>query len=158
MIRSLISTAASLLLMVSVVGCSAMRHRGIAEEQERQVTEAQVPKAAVEALHKLAQSAAITDYAEEIEHGNKFYEGSWKGPMGNVDGLVTDSGDFVELEESVPADNVPAAVRAQAARCAGDDAKVAFERKTMVIYEIHYQRGEKEHEAMFTPDGRTYKD
>ena len=82
------------------------------EEQERTVKENEVPAAALAALKKLAGSATITEFAEEIEHGHKFYEGSWKGPDGNVDALVTESGDVVEIEESIPADKVPAGVRA----------------------------------------------
>ena len=67
------------------------------EDKERKVKEAEVPKAALEALKKLADKAAITEFAEEVEHGHKFYEGSWAGPGGNVDGMVTESGDLVEI-------------------------------------------------------------
>ena len=60
---------------------------------ERNVKEGDVPKAALETLKKLAAGAAFTEFAEEVEHGHKFYEGSWKGPHGNIDGLVTEAGE-----------------------------------------------------------------
>ncbi len=125
-------------------------------EQERKIKEAEVPKPALEALKKLADKAAITEFAEEIERGHKFYEGSWAGPTGNVDALVTDAGDLVEIEEVVPAEKVPAVVRAESQKQAGKDAKMTFEKKTMVLYEVHFVKGGKGHEMIFTPDGRTY--
>ncbi len=125
-------------------------------EQERAVKEAEVPAAALAALKTLAGSAPLTEFAEEIEYGHKFYEGSWKGPDGNVDGLVTEFGDVVELEESVPADKVPAAVRAAVEKEAGKDAKVSFERKTLTLYEVHFRKDGKGREMMYTPDARRY--
>ena len=118
--------------------------------------EAEVPKPALEALKKLAGNVPFTEFAEEIEHGHKFYEGSWAGPSGNVDALVTEAGDLVEIEEVVPVDKVPAPVRGQADKEAGKDAKVTFEKKTMVLYEIHFDKGGKGQEMIFTPDGRRY--
>lgn len=126
------------------------------EEQERKVKEGEVPKAALDALKKLAGSATLTEFSEEIEHGHKFYEGSWKGPDGNVDALVTESGDMVELEEIIPADKAPAAVRAEVEKEAGKDAKVSWEKKTFVMYEVHFKKDGKGREMMFTPDGRRY--
>lgn len=127
------------------------------EEGERKITEAEVPKAALEALKKLAGQAAITEFAEEIEHGHTFYEGSWNGPNGNVDAVVTPSGDLVVLEEIVPAGQVPAAVRTAGDKAADKDAKLTFEKKTMVLYEIHFANNGKGHDEMvFTPDARPF--
>jgi len=123
-------------------------------EQERKVKEAEVPKAALEALKKVADKATITEFAEEIEHGSKFYEGSWNGPGGNVDCLVTESGDLVEIEEIISADKVPAAARAAVEKEAGKDAKLTWEKKTVVMYEVHYEKGDKGQEMILTPDGR----
>ncbi len=125
-------------------------------DSERKATEADVPKAALDTLKKQAGGAAITEFAEEIEHGNKFYEGSWKGPNGNIDCLVTEAGALVEIEESIPADMAPGATRAAAQNAAGKDAKLSFEKKTMVMYEIHFQKDGKGHEVILTPDGRVF--
>lgn len=126
------------------------------QESERQVKEAEVPAAPLAALKKLAGAAPITEFAEEIEHGHKFYEGTWKAPDGQVDGLVTEAGDVVEIEESIPAEKVPAGVRAEAQKAAGKDVAVTFERKTVYLYEIHYKKDGKGREAIFTPDGGAY--
>lgn len=125
-------------------------------EQERAVTEKEVPEVALAALKKLSGGAAFTEFAEEIEHGQKYFEGSWKGPDGNVDALVTEAGDVVEIEEKLPATKIPAGVRAAAEKTAGKDASMSFERKTVYMYEIHYKKDGKTHEAIFTADGRTF--
>jgi len=125
------------------------------EESERKVEEKEVPKAALEALKKLAGGAALTEFSEEIEHGSTFYEGSWKGPHGKVDALVTADGDLVEIEEAVPGDAVPKAVKAASEKLAGKDAEMRFEKKTVVLYEVKFKKGERRHEVVLTPDGRT---
>jgi len=125
-------------------------------EQERKVKEAEVPKAALDALKKIADKATITEFAEEVEHGHKFYEGSWTGPNGKVDCLVTETGDLVETEEIISAEKVPAVSRAAAEKEAGKDAKLTWEKKTVVMYEVHYKKGDKGQEMILTPDGRRY--
>lgn len=127
-----------------------------AGDHERKVKEAEVPKAALEALRKAANNAAFTEFAEEVEHGHKFYEGSYKGPNGNVDVVVTEAGDLVVIEEVVPADSVPAAVRAALEKEAGKDAKATWEKKTIVMFEVHFKKDGKSKELVFTPEGRPF--
>ena len=124
-------------------------------EAERRVTEAEVPAAALAALKKLAAGAEITNFAEEIEHGSTFYEGSWKTPSGgNMDVLVTPAGDLVEIEEQISIDKVPAAALKVAKEAAGKETELAFEKKTMILYEVKFQKGDSRHELLLTPDGR----
>ncbi len=126
-----------------------------AGEAEREVTEAQVPAAALAALKKLAAGAKITDFAEEIEYGHTFYEGSWKPPSrGKMDVLVTPTGDLVEIEERVGTDQVPAAVLKAARKAANKGAQLAFEKKTMILYEVKFRKADGRHELLLTPDGR----
>jgi hypothetical protein len=127
-------------------------------EQERKVQEAEVPAAALAQLKKLAGAAPITQFSEEVEHGHKYYEGSWKGPDGNVDALVTEAGDVVEIEEVIPAAKVPAAVRAVIEKEAGKDAAVQYEKKTYVAYEAHFKKDGKGREILLTPEGRTHSE
>jgi hypothetical protein len=142
---------------VTVLGCVFARGQvGSHKESERKVIEAEVPKKALEALQKLADKAVITEFAEEFEHGHRFYEGSWKGPHGNIDALVTESGDVVEIEEVIPSDKVPAKARAEVEKEAGKKAKMTWEKKTFVLYEVHYKKDGKGHEIILTPDGRRY--
>jgi uncharacterized membrane protein YkoI len=125
------------------------------EEQEREVTEAEVPAPALAALKKLAAGAKFTEFAEEIEHGSTFYEGSWKTAAGgNVDALVTSAGDLVEIEEQVGPDQVPAAVLAAVRKLAGPDAGLFCEKKTLILYEVKFRKDDQRHEILYTPDGR----
>lgn len=134
---------------------AAQRDKEKAGESERKVTEADVPKAALNALVKMARNAEITEFAEEIEHGSTFYEGSWKNKAGaNVDVLVTKAGAVVEIEESIPADKVPAAALKAAKKAAGENAKFSCEKKTMILYEIKFTKDGASHEVLLTPDGR----
>ncbi|RKY06660.1 MAG: hypothetical protein DRP66_08355 [Planctomycetota bacterium] len=126
-----------------------------AGETERKVTAAEVSKAALATLKKMARGAKITEFAEEIEHGSTFYEGSWKGRKGaDVDVLVTDAGALVEIEQQIAADKVPAAALKAARKAAGKNVKLACERKTMVLYEIKFRKGDGHCELLLTPDGR----
>jgi hypothetical protein len=125
------------------------------DDSEREVTKAEVPAAALATLEKMAAGANITEFAEEVEHGHTFYEGSWKTSAGtNMDVLVTPTGDLVEVEEQASADNVPAAVLKAAKRAAGNGVQLAFERKTTILYEAKFRKGNKQHELVLTPDGR----
>ena len=127
-----------------------------AADHERTVTEKDVPKAALDTLKKLAGSNAITEFAEEVEHGHKFYEGSWKGATGNVDAVVTEAGDLVVIEEVVPNDSVPSSARAAVEKAAGAGAKLTIEKKTMILYEAHWKKDGKSHELVLTPDARPF--
>ena len=129
-------------------------NRPVQGESEREVKESEVPKAALEALKRHANTATFTEFAEEVEHGHTFYEGSYKGASGNVDVLVTETGDLVEIEEAILGDKAPAVVRAEASKAAGKDAQLRFEKKTMVRYEVHFKKEGKGHELVLTPDGR----
>jgi len=145
------------LALVGVVLCAVAYVAQAAKggEAERKVTAAEVPAAALEALKKLARRAEITEFAEEIEFGHTFYEGSWKNRSGaNVDVLVTETGDLVEIEEEMPTNKVPAAVRKAARKAAGSGVELACEKKTMILYEIKFQKDDARHELLLTPDGR----
>jgi excinuclease UvrABC nuclease subunit len=124
-------------------------------ESERQVKKEDVPKAALKTLKKLAGQAKITEFAEEIEYGHKFYEGSWKSSSGaNIDALVTEYGALVEIEKHVETDDVPSAVLKVVRKAAGKDAKLSFEKKTMILYEVKFSKDNNRHELLLTPDGR----
>jgi len=126
-----------------------------AEETERKITEADVPEAALATLKKLAAGAEIIEFTEEIEYGHTFYEGTWKNPAGaNMDVLVTPTGDLVEIEEQISTDQVPAAALKVARKAAGKKADLAFEKKTTILYEVKFQKGDVGYELLLSPDGR----
>jgi len=67
---------------------------------------------------------------------------------------VTDAGDLVEIEETVPAGKVPGPARAAAEKEAGMGATLRWEKKTMILYEVHFKKGGKSREMILTPDWR----
>jgi hypothetical protein len=157
-----ITQAASLVAVCAVVSASllawAQDKKDAPPPHEREIKEAEVPAAALAALKKLAGGAAFTEFAEEVDYGQTVYEGSWKGPDGNVDAVVTKTGDVVEIEEIMPVEKVPAGVRTAAEKEAGKDTKITYERKTLFLYEIHYKKDGKGHEAMFRTMGVPYQE
>jgi len=144
--------AAGFCLVTAIVALAQPKKQE--QEQERKVKQSEVPRAAMETLKKMAGSNPITEFSEEIEHGHKFYEGSWAGPNGHIDVLVTETGDLVEIEEAVAVDSLPAEVKAAAGKMAGKGANMRAEKKTSVHYEVKFSKDGKWQEVLFTPDGR----
>ena len=147
-------------IMLSVAGCAAADQPKKPAEVEREVTAGEVPKPALKTLKRRSRDAEITEFAEEIEHGHTFYEGSWKNKRTgkNIDMLVTKAGAVVEIEEEVGIKAVPKAVSKAARQAAGKNVKLAFEKKTMVLYEVKFTKNGKRYELLLTPDGRTIEE
>ena len=144
-------------ILFAVILCVAAYAAQVAEtdKSERGITESEVPAAALATLKKLAGGAKITEFAEEVDDGHTFYEGSWQTRSGaNMDVLVTQAGDLLEIEEQVPADKVPAAVLKVATKVAGSGTQLVLEKKTTILYEIKFMEGDRQHELLLTPDGR----
>lgn len=148
--RSLIAVACV------VVGTAAVSAAWLNDddEHERKVTEKEVPKPALDALKKQAAGAPLTKTEEEKEHGTTFYEGQWKGEHGRVEALVTADGNLVEIEEEIATDRLPAAALAAAQKQAGAGANMRWEKKTQILYEVKFKKGNSYHELLLTPDGR----
>ena len=153
--KARLAVAFCVLALLGLALTLALTAARAAEESERAVEAREVPPAALSALERMAGAATIDALSEEVEHGRTFYEGSWRGPSGRTDALVTPAGDVVEIEEAIPDASVPAPVLAELRRAAGD-ASVQVERKTLYIYEGHFDRHGKEQEIQLTPDGRRY--
>lgn len=147
---------AVIVLAAGLVGFA--RNRDEPGEGERRVKESAVPPRALATLKKLARGEKIRQFEEETENGQTYYEGSWKTTGGKVDVLVTAAGDLVEVEETVPQSEVPKPVLEQVRRTAGPGTKLHFEKKTLTLYEVHYQQGGRQHEVLFSPDGRIQKE
>jgi len=143
----------SLTLLTATAVSAAWMHEG--EEHERKVTEKQVPKPVLDALKKQSAGAPLTEIEEENEHGTTFYEAQWKGEHGRVEALVTATGDLVEIEEEIASERIPAAALAAAQKQAGAGASMRWEKKTQILYEVKFKKGDTYHELLLTPDGCT---
>lgn len=157
--KSMVIVLLLLTITLCLAGCAAPGQPKSAET-ERKVTAAEVPKPALKTLKRRARDVEITEFAEEIEHGHTFYEGSWKNKRTgkNVDMLVTKAGAVVEIEEEVGIKSVPRAVSKAARQAAGKDVKLAFEKKTTILYEVKFTKDGKRHELLLTPDGRSIEE
>ncbi len=148
------------IVFVGILLCTASyakksKRSSEAGEIERKVTEDQVPEAALKTLKRMARNAKITEFAEEIEYGHTFYEGSWKTRSGaNMDVLVTKAGALVEIEQQIETKRLPAAVQKAARKAAGKRVQLSCERKTMILYEVKFRKDDGFHELLLTPDGR----
>lgn len=148
--KSVLMVSGSLLLGVTFLASA----QGPGDEKERKLKAADVPKAAMEALKKLAASAEITEFEMEVENGVTLYEGAWKGPQGEVEAEVTAQGDVVEMEESISAEVLPKAVLEAVRKTAGSDATLQAEKNTVIYYEVKFAKNGKRHEVRYTADGR----
>jgi uncharacterized membrane protein YkoI len=126
-------------------------------DQERRLTEADVPAAALAALRKLAGDARLEEISEEVEDGRKTYEAEWETAAGEMEAEVTEAGDVLEVEQEMQLEAAPAAVREAASREAGT-ARASCEKITLHMYEIEFRKDGREHEILFTADGRRFRE
>ncbi|QDV89768.1 hypothetical protein RAS2_08420 [Phycisphaerae bacterium RAS2] len=149
-LRTVSLVGGSLLLGVSFLAFA----QGPGDEKEQKVKAGDLPKAALEALKKLAAGAEITEFEMEVENGVTLYEGSWKSPHGEVEAEVTAQGDLVEMEEHISPEVLPKAVLEAVRKTGGSDAKLHAEKLTTIHYEVKFTKNGKRHEVTYTPDGR----
>ena len=94
-----------LALVVLLTGAGAVR------AQETKIARKDVPAAVIAAFEKAYPKATIRSYAKEVEKGREVYEiESVEGNM-TRDILYSADGKALEIEESVEAGQLPAAVR-----------------------------------------------
>ena len=127
-------------------------------DDEDDLTIDQVPEPARGALLKLAGRAKIVKAQREREHGVLVYEAEWIVDGVEHEAAVTAEGALLEIEEIVPVEKVPAAVRAVIAKHFGAQTKVVVEKKMIVVYEVEARIGGKEKELLVFPTGRVHED
>jgi uncharacterized membrane protein YkoI len=134
--------------------------REVEEEEDDgdDLTIDQVPEPARAALLKLAGDAKIIEAEREHEHGVLVYEAEWAKDGTKHEAAVTADGTLVEIEEIIPVDKAPAAVRAAIAKHFGPDAKVVVEKKMVVVYEVEAKVDGKHKELLVLPTGRVHKE
>ena len=127
-------------------------------DDEDDLTIDQVPEPARGALLKLAGRAKIVKAEREREHGVLVYEAEWIVDGAEHEAAVTAEGALLKIEESIPVEKAPAAVRAVIAKHFGAKAKVVVEKKMIVVYEVEANIDGKEKELLIFPTGRVHED
>jgi len=131
-----------------------VENEGDEEEDEDEVPISRIPQAARAALLKYAGGAPLKEVEREKENGVELYSAEWKANGREHEAKVTADGVLVELEEKVPAGAVPAAVRSAATKLFPNGAKVKFQKKTIVLYEVEAKVAGKEREVLISPTGK----
>ncbi len=126
------------------------------DDDEEQISIDKVPAKARAALLKHAKGAKFTEVEREKVRGVVFYEAEWKVDGREHEVKVTADGSLVELEEEVDAQSVPAAVRKAASQAFPKSAKLTFEKKMIVLYEVEAKVDGKEREVLISPSGQVH--
>jgi len=117
-----------------------------------------IPAKAREALLKHARGAKFTEVERETVWGVVFYEAEWMVNGRKHEAKVTTDGALAELEETVDAKSVPASVRKAASKVFPKSAKLKFEKKMIVLYEVEAKVDGKEREVLISMSGQVHGD
>ena len=75
--------------------------------QEKKISEKDVPAAVLNSFHKAYPKAEIKGLSTEKEHGKKYFEIESMDGMVRRDLLFTPAGKIAEIEETIPASELP---------------------------------------------------
>jgi hypothetical protein len=129
--------------------------------EEKKISEAEVPKSALEVVSKKYPTARKTGFAREIEHGKTLYEVQLVDGARKIDVGVSPEGRILAEEEELAFDAAPEAVKQAVA--ASKYARWAVRRVEKVIenenasaprFELLVANGKDRAEIVFTADGK----
>ena len=143
------------LVLVGLCGVAVVSLAAVADDEERSSLDA-IPAAARAAILQEAGGNAITGVEQETEDGVTRYEAEWTANGVEHEVAVLADGALVETEEVVTLAQVPAAVRATIEKEFGKGAKVAVEKKMVVLYEAEGKSHGEGKEIVILPSGRVH--
>jgi uncharacterized membrane protein YkoI len=121
---------------------------------EKKIQKKDLPAAVQKAMEPEVAGATVKGFAKEVEDGKTFYEVETTKNGHTRDLLFEPSGTLAEVEEEVPLDTLPAAVKT-ALSAHGKLLKVESVTKgTTTVYEGHIEKGGKRSEVKVTPEGK----
>lgn len=128
------------------------------QEQEKKIQRADLTAPVEKTVTAQSQGATIKGFSEEKENGNTYYEAEMMVSGHSKDVLIDKDGGMVEVEEQVPFDSLPAAVREGLQSEAGQGKIVKVESLTkhdrLVAYEAKVQADGVRKEIQVGPDGK----
>ena len=116
-----------------------------------------LPQAVARVFHQAYPAAAVLHVSKERREGHIVYEIESRDGATRRDLIYTLAGDVLEIEERIPPDSVPVAVRAAAERRVAGGKLVGAERVTrgaVVLFEIQMRRSGRSTFLTFDPNGR----
>ena len=145
-----IETAAVVLLMV-MVGTQA-------SAQEKKLQRSQLPAAVQRTAAEQSRGAKVRGYATEKDEGQTVYEVEMTMHGRSRDVTIDSTGNVLEIEEQIPFDSLPEAVRTGLKQAAGGgritNVETLTKRGSLVAYEAHVRTGTKRSEVQVGPDGK----
>lgn len=149
------------LLKITLLILLAMTFIISAGTLEKTIHKHQVPSAVLDSFGKQYPNAEVKRYSREIENGVAFYEIESKDGTVSRDLLYTAYGKIVEIEESIPYDSLPVAIK--------DTVSSKYEKNTFVSaekvirpgkpvkYDLVFKVKGKKREIEFSSDGTRVK-
>jgi hypothetical protein len=130
----------------------------IALAQEKKIERKDLPPAVEKTVVAQSQGATIRGFSQEKENGQLNYEAELTVNGHSKDVLIDANGAVVEVEEQVPIDSLPSAVKDALLAKAGAGKILKVESLTkhdkLVAYEAVVQSGGKKSEIQVGPDGQ----
>ena len=128
------------------------------QEQEKKIPRSDLPPAVEKTVAEQSKSAKIRGFSEEKENGQTFYEAELIVNGHSKDVLVDVNGTMVEVEEQVPIESLPPAVREGLQAKAGSGKLIKVEKLTkkdkLVAYEAKVLTNGKKSEVQVGPEGK----
>jgi hypothetical protein len=129
----------------------------IALAQEKKIDRKDLPPAVEKTVEAQSQGATIKGFSQEKENGQLDYEAEMTVNGHSKDVLIDPQGEVVEVEEQVPLESLPLAVKEVLQTKAGAGKILKVESLTkhdkLVAYEAVVQTGGKKKEIQVGPDG-----
>ena len=129
-----------------------------ASAQEKKLTRSQLPAAVQRAADEQSKGATVHGYTTEKDERQTVYEVEMTLQGRSRDVTIDSTGNVLEIEEQVPFDSLPEAVRSGLKQAAGSgqitNVESLTKRGTLVAYEAHVRAGQKRSEVQVGPDGK----
>ena len=136
---------------------AALSFTTMALAQEKKIDRKDLPPAVAKTVEAQSQGATIRGFSREKENGKLNYEAELTVNGHSKDILIDPAGAVVEIEEQVPLESLPMAVKAVLQTKAGTGEILKVESLTkhgkLVAYEAVVQNAGKKKEIQVGPDG-----
>lgn len=129
------------------------------KEEERVITEKEVPQAVLQAFANYYPDATVYEYSEEIENGQKYYEISFEFQGRKIDITYKPDGKVAEIETTISAeelpDNITAAISKEFQQFSIEKME-KIDKEENIYYEVKLlnTKDEKRYELLFSDAGK----
>jgi hypothetical protein len=148
------SIRSMLVIAFCVTGLTAIP---VLRAQEKTIKRAELPPAVEKTIVEQSKGATIRGFSTEVENGQKLYEVELGLNGRGKDVSMDERGNVLEVEEEIPMNSLPPAVKEGLTRAAGKGTINKVESLTkkgkLVAYEAAVTTGTKTSEIQVGPDG-----